>query len=246
MARDDSSMSRTGGADGRGGLRGSQLDPREPDSTAPAVKRCSRDLTERREEILDAATELFAEHGYSDAVTQELVERLGVGKGTVYRHFPSKRDLFLASVDRVMRRLREHIDARIRLVDDPVDRIAVAVRSFLEFFELHPRYVELLAQERALFKDRTRPTYVAHREVNAMRWHEVYRGLIAEGRVRDASPERFTEVVGNLCYGTVFTNYFAGRQRPAADQARDIMDVVYLGILSDPERARRGADGSSS
>lgn len=212
---------------------------RSAPSSTSARRRC-RDLSERREEILDAATELFAEHGYSDAVTQALVDRLGVGKGTVYRHFPSKRELFLASVDRVMRRLREHVDDRIRGVDDTVERIGVAVRAFLEYFETHPRYVELLVQERALFKDRTRPTYVSHREANAARWHEVYRGLIADGRVRDVPPERLTEVVGTLCYGTVFTNYFAGRQRPSADQARDIMDVVYLGILSASERRQRG------
>jgi AcrR family transcriptional regulator len=212
-------------------------------AAAGAARRGVRDLSARREEILDAATELFAEHGYSDAVTQALAERLGVGKGTLYRHFPSKRDLFLACVDRVMRRLREHVDGLTQAIVDPLDRIAAAVRSFLEFFEDHPKYVELLVQERALFKDRTRPTYVAHREVNAARWHEVYRGLIAEGRVRGVPAEGLTEVVGNLCYGTVFTNYFAGRQRPSADQARDIMYVVFQGILTGPERRRRGLRG---
>src|SRR4051812_16674434 len=37
----------------------------------------------RREEILEAATALFAEHGYSDTVTQVLAEKLQVGKGTI-------------------------------------------------------------------------------------------------------------------------------------------------------------------
>src|SRR5947209_598335 len=63
----------------------------------------------RPEEILDAATDLFAEFGYSDAVTNDLAEKLGVGKGTIYRHYPSKRALFLAAVDRVMIRQRAHI-----------------------------------------------------------------------------------------------------------------------------------------
>jgi AcrR family transcriptional regulator len=210
------------------------------DKAAVAGRRATRDLSARREEILDAATELFAEHGYSDAVTQALAERLGVGKGTLYRHFPSKRDLFLASVDRVMRRLREHVDGWIADAADPLDKIALAVRAFLNFFAEHPRYVELLVQERALFKDRTRPTYVVHREANATRWHDVYRALSSEGRIRDLPAERFTEVVGNLCYGTVIANYFSGRQRPSEDQARDIMDVVFFGILGDAERRKRG------
>ena len=39
-------------------------------------------------------------------VTQALADRLGVGKGTIYRHFPSKRALFLAAADRVCARCR--------------------------------------------------------------------------------------------------------------------------------------------
>jgi AcrR family transcriptional regulator len=200
-------------------------------------------VSDRREEILDAATELFAEHGYSDAVTQELVERLQVGKGTVYRHFPSKRDLFLAAVDRVMRRSRERIDIVLEGIDDPFERVSTAIRTFLEFFAEHPRFVELLVQERALFKDRTTPTYFQHREKNVARWRALYETLIADGRVRDISTERITNVITDMIYGTIFNNYFAGRTKPAEDQARDLLDILYMGILSDSERAARRVNG---
>src|SRR5437867_4688042 len=59
----------------------------------------------RQEEILEAAARLFAQHGYADTDTQLLADELGVGKGTLYRYFASKQDLFLAAVDRVMREL---------------------------------------------------------------------------------------------------------------------------------------------
>src|SRR5205807_5601075 len=103
----------------------------------------------RREEILCAAAKLFARHGYADTNTQLLAEKLGVGKGTLYRYFPSKQDLFLAAVDRVMRRLRETIDTSIADVQDPLARVAVAIRTYLAFFAEHPDFVELLIQERA-------------------------------------------------------------------------------------------------
>ncbi len=202
-------------------------------------RRAEEALLARREEILDAATELFAEYGYSDAVTQALVERLQVGKGTLYRHFPSKRDLFLAAADRVMRRMRERVDACLSGIEDPLERTAQGVRSFLTFFAEHPQFVELLIQERALFKDRDQPTYMEHRQRYAVRWREHYRALIAAGRVRDIPVERITNVMGDLLYGTIFTNYFAGpRQSPEA-QAQDILDVVFGGIHSDSERQRR-------
>jgi AcrR family transcriptional regulator len=207
------------------------------------VKRSCRSAAEtvraREEEILDAATELFAEHGYSDAVTQALVERLGVGKGTLYRYFPSKRALFLAAADRVMRRMRERVDASLAGIEDSLQRTEQGIRAFLTFFAEHPQFVELLIQERALFKDRTQPTYIEHRDRYAVRWREHYRALIADGRVRDIPVERITNVVGDLLYGTIFTNYFSGPRKSPEAQTQDILDIIFGGILSETERRRR-------
>jgi len=194
------------------------------------------DSLARREEILDAATDLFAEFGYSDAVTQDLALKLQVGKGTIYRHYPSNRDLFLAAVDRVMRRMRIYIDEAVARFDDPLDQVREGTRAFLAFFAEHPKFVELLILERALFKDRKTPTYIEHRGRNQLRWLEVYRALIAEGRVREMPVERISNVFVDLAYGTIFTNYFSGQARSPAEQARDIIDVVFLGILGESER----------
>jgi AcrR family transcriptional regulator len=198
----------------------------------------------RREEILDAATDLFAEFGYSDAVTKDLAERLQVGKGTIYRYFPSKRELFLAAADRVMRRLRVHIDSSIEQIADPIERISVGTRAFLEFFDIHPKFVELLILERALFKDRTTPTYFVHRERNKLRWHDLYRSLIAESVLRDMPVDRISTVFMDLAYGTIFTNHFSGRSRSVDDQTRDILDVMFHGILGESERSRKPSSGS--
>jgi AcrR family transcriptional regulator len=204
-----------------------------------SCRRAEEALQARREEILDAATELFAEHGYSDAVTQALAERLQVGKGTLYRHFRSKRDLFLAAADRVMRRMRERIDACVAGIEDPLERTTQAIHAFLAFFAEHPEFVELLIQERAFFKDRKQPTYVQHRDRNVTRWREHYRDLIADGRVRDIPVERITDVISDLLYGTIFTNYFSGRRKSPEAQAQDILDIMFGGILSEAERRRR-------
>jgi len=193
----------------------------------------------RQEQILETAAKLFARYGYADTDTQLLADELGVGKGTLYRYFPSKQELFLAAVDRVMRKLRQTIDASIAQIEDPLDRIAQAIRTFLGFIANHPEFVELLMQERAQFKDRKKPTYFVHREANVERWRALYRSLIAEGRVRQMAVERISDVISQLLYGTMFTNYFTGQRKPPEVQAEEILDVVFQGILSDAERRRR-------
>ena len=196
----------------------------------------------RREAILDAATRLFAQRGYADTDTQLLADELHVGKGTLYRYFPSKQELFLAAVDRGMRKLCEHIDACVEEIDDPPERIALVVHSYLGFFADHPELVELLIHERSQFKDRQQPTYFKHREANRERLRNLYRSYITEGQIRDMPVDRILDVLGDLLYGTMFTNYFSGRQKSVEAQARDILDVVFHGILSDIGRGRRPPD----
>jgi AcrR family transcriptional regulator len=203
------------------------------------ARRCTEEANlARREEILETATALFAEQGFSDAVTQALAERLGVGKGTIYRHFPSKRALFLAATDRVMRKLQDCISAKVLGIEDGLERIERGIATFLQFFADHPSFVELLIQERAYFKDRKRPTYFEHREINIQRWKQLYRDLMASGRMREMPVERITTVMSNVLYGIMVTNFFNGQPAPADVQAREILDVVFVGVLSESERRR--------
>jgi len=200
-------------------------------------------LRERRcQQILEAAARLFAERGYAEADTQELADRLGVGKGTLYRYFPTKRELFLAAVDRLLRQLRQAVDDSLVGVQDPLDQVAYAIRTYLDFCAAHPEVVELLIQERAHFKDRQQLTYFAHREANVERWRKLFRELIAAGRVRRLPVERIIDVISDLVYGTMVTNYFAGQRKPSEGQTRDILDIVWHGILSPAERRLRRAE----
>ncbi len=197
--------------------------------------------TRRQEEILDAAAKLFAARGYPETNVQELADLLQVGKGTIYRYFPTKRELFLAAVDRLMQQLTQAIDASFEAVADPLDQAVEVFRTYLAFFADHPECAELLIQERAQFKDRKKPTYFVYREANTQRRQADIRSLIAEGRLRDIPVERMGDMIGDLLYGTMFTNYFTGRSRSPQEQADDLLDFALFGILSDSERMRRAA-----
>ncbi len=192
----------------------------------------------RQEEILDVAGRVFAEYGYPGTDVQVIADRVGVGKGTIYRYFASKRELFLAAADRAMRLLQRAVDAAMH-VPDGLQAIEVAIRAYLQHFREHPELVELLIQERAEFRDRPRPTYFEHRDKNAARWREFVDGLVAAGRLRAIPFEQISGVMGDLLYGTMFTNYFARREIPVDEQVQQILEVVFNGVLTEGERARR-------
>src|SRR3954463_1442022 len=59
--------------------------------------------SKRREQLLDVAAELFAQNGYARATTAQLAKAAGVTEPIIYRHFDSKRDLFVALIERTGR-----------------------------------------------------------------------------------------------------------------------------------------------
>jgi AcrR family transcriptional regulator len=210
------------------------------DRTKPRGRPADPTLTARRcEEILDAAGRHFAERGYPGMDVQALANELGVGKGTVYRYFPTKRDLFLAAVDRAMRRLCEHVDAANSTVTEPVAQLSRTVQAFLEFFDKAPDLVELFIQERAEFKARRTLTCFADRDAHVGRWLRVFQALIADGRLRRLPPERIAAVISDLLCGVMFTHGLADRCRSSATRAKDILKIVFHGILTDQVPVRR-------
>ncbi len=62
---------------------------------------------ERREQVLDAALEVFAEHGLSGASTDEIARRAGISQPYLFRLFHTKKELFIASTERCFRETRE-------------------------------------------------------------------------------------------------------------------------------------------
>src|SRR2546421_2598141 len=68
---------------------------------------------EREELILQAAEEVLAEKGYHETSMDEIAVRVGIAKGSVYLHFPSKEDLVMAIFERGMKKLVEGVEASI-------------------------------------------------------------------------------------------------------------------------------------
>ena len=190
----------------------------------------------RRQAIIEAAAQLFAELGYTACEMDRVAAKLKVAKGTLYLYFKSKEELFCACVDHAMLQMRAAVNKAAEIAVDPLDKIPAAIRAYLTFFDEHPQYVELLIQERANFRNRKRPSYFEHRDANRGPWREMYRGLIDSGRVRSDLPvERLLDTIGNLLYGTMFTNYFIGRSASIDDQFHSLLEIVFRGILTQDE-----------
>jgi AcrR family transcriptional regulator len=203
--------------------------PRDPDLEA-----------RRRADILAVAGRVFADEGFAATDVQVIADRLGVGKGTVYRYFPTKEALFLAAVEAGLDELTAEMD---RVLAEPgadgLGLIERAVRAYLGFFHRRPEMAELFVQERAAFKGRHRPLYFAEDQECDAKHAAFLERVMASGEVRRMPPERLFAVIGDLLYGTILTNLLSGRPADPDAQARDVLDVVLNGVRAAPAKGAK-------
>jgi AcrR family transcriptional regulator len=116
---------------------------RRPDGRSRAARAGRRDA---REELLDAALALCAQHGYAQASVDAIVERAGYSKGAFYWHFSGKSELFrVLYEERVDRPWRETI-ALLESSSPALDMAEEANRRFAQLIEGRPE-VTLVAHE---------------------------------------------------------------------------------------------------
>ena len=216
--------------------------PREQLSMASALTPAdSRELrkNDRRRSILDAAARQFATHGYTDCDMERVAATLKIAKGTLYLYFPAKRELFLACVDWGMSEMQRLVVEATQSEADPFLKIARAIRVYLEFFDQNPHLVELLIQERALFRERKRGAYFEHREELRDIFRAYYQELVAQGEFRaDLPVERLLDSIGALLYGTMLSTNAVGRTISLDEQYRAVMTTGFGGLMTMNGQAR--------
>jgi AcrR family transcriptional regulator len=85
---------------------------------------------ERREGILDAAVDEFAAHGYDGATTGAIAARAGISQPYVFRFFPTKKDLYIAVIDRATSRILHGWETAAPLAGE--SRLTTLGRAFVE------------------------------------------------------------------------------------------------------------------
>ncbi len=92
--------------------------------------RVVKEAEERREEILDAAEKLFAAKGFDNTSTGDILDAVGIARGTLYYHFKSKEDILDGVIGRITNRLMQDAGEIVRKKELPVlERLTKAILS---------------------------------------------------------------------------------------------------------------------
>jgi TetR/AcrR family transcriptional regulator len=95
--------------------------------TAPARQRLS--AGERRQAVLEAACRVFSESSYRGATTAEIAREAGISEPILYRHFGSKRDLYLACLDDAWQSFRSFAERAV--AENPVGCLGAVADAYM-------------------------------------------------------------------------------------------------------------------
>lgn len=100
-----------------------------------------------RQSILEAAARRFASAGYAGTRIADIVNDVGINKQLLYSHFPTKRALFIESLEVYVGWLVVANESAIRLVADPYERLLLRMDAMVSLQKNSPLFLSLLRAE---------------------------------------------------------------------------------------------------
>ncbi len=180
------------------------------------------------------AAKVFADRGYANTDLGFVAGRLDCAKGTLYRYFRTKEQLFIAVLNDGFGRLNEGITTVLDRETDARASVRAAIRYCLGFFDDHPEYVELLIQERTYFRDRSEPVYERITRQYMEHRKTLFGRLVKRGRAeRDFI--RTNAICSALINGLLFNTRYGKKTSSLADWADDVFAAIS-GILASASR----------
>jgi AcrR family transcriptional regulator len=118
--------------------------------------------SDTREKILVSALEVFSTKGFHGATVDEIAERAELGKGTVYRHFHSKKGLFSELIRSKVAELEQEVRGAIDPQADVLEIIEVYLRVYFGFFDRNRNLYKVLIQEQSDFGAEVKALYIGN------------------------------------------------------------------------------------
>lgn len=143
----------------------------------------------RGQQILDTAAQLFARQHYHEVRMEDIASSAGVAKGTLYRYFADKEDLYLALTVHGMQRLFEESQDTVVGPGQPEEKLRAFITGLVGFYERYPYFLELWARVET---SRSVASMSALQTIRAQ-FFRLLTGLITEinaaGRHRTSDPQ---------------------------------------------------------
>src|SRR5512133_1765463 len=185
---------------------------------------------ETSEKILDIASRLFVKNGYTATSMREIAAEAGIGKATIYYHYPDKEAIATELIKQTFSQMKGALEI-IKVELDPRQRIIVAVSGSVEFLLQSADIISVLRREvtgsRDVMQNEFKGFFLEY--MNLL--EDAIRRGIDQGIFRPVDPNAPSRVLMMMLQGSFAMVYLTGiKHRSNKDAAAAILDVFFQGI----------------
>src|SRR5206468_5903682 len=200
-------------------------------SPTPATAEIPRPQT-KRERILRAAIDVFAQSGYFNAKVSEIARAAGVADGTIYLYFDGKEDMLVSIFRDHTRNYMQSLERDLANVNRPEDRIRIAIRHHLETLG-QDRALAIVAQVE-LRHSLKFMTLLSHQEVAD--YLNILRKIVEQGQAdgvfrRSLHPQLVAKAIFGIVDEMVTSWILSEKDYSLADQSDEVAEFVLKGLL---------------
>jgi AcrR family transcriptional regulator len=195
-----------------------------------------------RDDILDAAAQIFSQKGFHAASMQDIAEAVNLRKSSLYYHVSSKQEILLALLDKALDLLIDRIGSVMMMPLSPEQKLRLSMETYLQtLLERKDLAAILLIEHRSLDAD-LRARHIPRRDKLEKLWKDLIREGIDNQVFNCDDPGFVTRSILGMLNWTI-TWYRADGALDPASIARQYANLAMLGII-DTNHRNTSYDGS--
>lgn len=183
---------------------------------------------QRNEEILKIATKVFSKKDYHKVTMDEIADEAGVGKGTLYRYYKSKDDLYFSIINKGLETLYEYILRQIIKDETFPSKIKKVIFCTLKFFDRNKPFVKVFLQEEVKFNTKA---YMKCQE-NLNKTINLIENLLREGQREGYIKKVNVSLAAILLIGMMKSTFLKSIEEPIKESLEEISELIFSTFFS--------------
>jgi AcrR family transcriptional regulator len=188
---------------------------------------------ERQNEIIRVSIELAAEKGVDSVTTQDMADAMNVTQGSIFRHFSTKDDIWVAVIVWVRARLMKVLDKAAAGATDPLQAIESMFFAHIAFISKHPAIPRLMFSE-LLHKRNSSLRQLIQGIISG--YEAKVAGLLEQAKAQSLVPADLDSQISAVLYigmiqGLVMQSSIFGGKRTLQRDAEKIFPVFLQGVV---------------
>lgn len=190
-------------------------------------------IQQRRNQIFEAAAELYKKKGYHVTGLRELSSKAGISLGNLYNYITTKEDVLSIVHQKAAEKISKSIDEKTSNVSDPVEKLCEMIDIELHTMNKYQDLIMLIYQEGHALSKQSAHSLLAEEERHLQKFQVVLENGIKKGVFRQCNTLAVAHVIKMMIDSWVLKRWSLRGRVSLKEMKKSILDLVQYGIMKE-------------